>query len=83
MVTLSLVVAGVMLAAGGIIAGIVVALRRPNPDDEPKLILVEHTATAATAPPPIPPVPTTATTLNRAEPATSASIATSAPKPTA
>jgi serine/threonine-protein kinase len=81
MVTLSLVVAGVMLAAGGIIAGIVVALRRPNPDDEPKLILVEHTATAATSTQTSPPVPTTTTTINSAEPATSASVATSATKP--
>jgi serine/threonine-protein kinase len=81
MVTLSLVVAGVMLAAGGIIAGIVVALRRPNPDDEPKLILVEHTATAATATQPIPPVPTTTTTINSAEPATTGTVTTSATKP--
>lgn len=75
MLTISLIVAGVMLAAGGIIAGIVVALRRPNPDDEPKLILVEHTATAATQ---SSAGPTATTTVNNADPATTASGATSA-----
>lgn len=76
---LSIAVAGVMLVAGGIIAALVVFLRRPAPDEEPKLILVEHNATASPAVVPVT-EPGPASTPPSSEPARPATSA--APRPT-
>lgn len=81
---LSVVVAGVMLAAGGLIAGIVVALRRPDPGEEPKLILIEHGATAnSTQTTSAGPTSSTVAATSASAEAPPASVATSAVKPTA